>query len=340
MFSHALVVGKFAPLHRGHQRLLDAAGEAAREVTVVVWSNPDFADMANETRAGWVRELYPRARVLVAHDGPPNDRPDHVHREYVRRLLAGQGLQPDVVVSAEAYGDGLANHLGAAHLPLDRSGHPEWSGTAIRAAVHDHRDLLDPRVYRHFVERVVFLGAESTGKTTLTRRMAEVYNTVSVDEYGREHYEARGGELTLDDYVTIARVHREREDAAMLRARRYVFVDTNAVTTMFFSHYYNRESLPELRVLAEACASRYQQVFVCDDDIPFEQDGWRDNAVWRARMAGMVLYDLAVRATPYVVVRGNLEERVAQVSAVLGGDAAPFSSNHNERPSTGPRPAS
>ena len=44
----------------------------------------------------------------------------------------------------------------------------EVSGTAIRADVHRHRGELDPRVYRHFVERVVFLGAESTGKSTLT----------------------------------------------------------------------------------------------------------------------------------------------------------------------------
>src|SRR4051794_29644453 len=50
-YRHALVVGKFAPLHVGHQQLLDHAHGLADEVTVVVWSNPDFEDMPNEVRA-------------------------------------------------------------------------------------------------------------------------------------------------------------------------------------------------------------------------------------------------------------------------------------------------
>ena len=81
---------------------------------------------------------------------------------------------------------------------------------------------------------------------------------------------------------------------------------------MFFSHYYDRDSLPELRRLADECRTRYRHHIVCDDDIPFEQDGWRDNAIWRARMQGMVLHDLAVREIPYVIVGGGLRSRVAR----------------------------
>ena len=178
---------------------------------------------------------------------------------------------------------------------------------------------MDPRVYRHFVERVVFLGAESTGKSTLAERMAADLDTVSVPEYGRDHYAERGGVLDLDDYVEIAVRHRELEDEAALRANRYVFVDTNAITTMFFSHYYNRGSRPELRAMADECRIRYRHVIVCNDDIPFAQDGWRDNEVWRGRMHGMVLHDLAVRDIPYSTVYGAVDERVEQVKAVLGG---------------------
>ena len=124
--------------------------------------------------------------------------------------------------------------------------------------------------------------------------------------------------LDLDDYVVIAEEHRKLEDDAALRANRFLFVDTNALTTMFFSHYYNRDSDPRLRALAEDCPTRYRHVFVCDDDIPFEQDGWRDNAVWRGRMQSMVLHDLAVRGIAYTTVHGALDERVAQVMAELG----------------------
>ncbi|BAU15709.1 ATPase/kinase (plasmid) [Leptolyngbya sp. NIES-3755] len=100
------------------------------------------------------------------------------------------------------------------------------------------------------------------------------------------------------------------EDAAALQAHRFLFIDTNAMTTMFFSHYYNRNSLPALRELAAVCRSRYHHVFVCDDDIPFEQDGWRDSKVWRGRMQGMILYDLAVRGIEYKLLSGSLDDRI------------------------------
>jgi HTH-type transcriptional regulator, transcriptional repressor of NAD biosynthesis genes len=340
MHNHALVVGKFAPLHRGHQRLLDTASTIASDVTAIVWSNPDFADMPNDVRANWIRTLYPSVRVLVADDGPANVEPDYVHREYVRQLLARHALTPDVVVTAEAYGPGFADHLGIKHIALDREATPTWSGTNVRATIHDNRLLLDPRIYAHFVERVVLLGAESTGKSTLTRRMAEAFDTVFVDEYGREHYEAKGGDLDLEDYVTIAEVHRQREDKAILRANRYLFVDTNAVTTMFFSHYYNRNSLPALACLADDCSTRYQHVFVCDDDIPFEQDGWRDNEVWRGRMHGMVLHDLTVRRIPYTLITGSIDDRIAQVVAALNQTTpTPTPPSPRSAKSLGPRPS-
>jgi HTH-type transcriptional regulator, transcriptional repressor of NAD biosynthesis genes len=317
-YEHALVVGKFAPLHRGHQLVLDAACDLAPMLTVVLWSNPDFAPMPNEVRAGWVRTLYPDATVIIGADGPRNDAPDSDQRRYVARLLADRGLRPDVVVSSEIYGPALAECLGAAHESVDQGRtRVPVSGTRLRADVHAERGFLDGLVYRHFVERVVFLGAESTGKSTLAERMAAEFDSVFVAEYGRDHYAERGGKLGLDDYVTIAVKHRELEDDAACRANRWLFVDTNAITTMFFSHYYNRESRPELRALAADCGQRYHHVIVCDDDIPFEQDGWRDNEVWRGRMQGMVLHDLAVRGISYSTVRGSLDERVEQVSALL-----------------------
>jgi HTH-type transcriptional regulator, transcriptional repressor of NAD biosynthesis genes len=333
---HALVVGKFAPLHRGHQFLIDAARSAADQVTIVVWSNPDFPDMPNDVRAGWLRTLYPEAYVVIGHDGPPNVADDDVHRAYTARVLAEHGRQPDVVFTSEKYGPPLAAHHGIAHVSVDqgRSRH-RVSGTQVRVDLHAHQSQLEPLVYAHFVEKVAILGAESTGKSKLAEAAAERFRTVHVPEYGRVHYEERGGVLDLDDYVEIAQRHRALEDEAALHANRWLFVDTNAITTMFFSHYYNRDSVRELRALASECNSRYRHTVVCHDDIDFEQDGWRDNAVWRARMHGMVLQNLAVRGIEHATVFGPLPQRLTQLAEVLDGRrlVAP-----PHMPSLGPRP--
>ena len=107
------------------------------------------------------------------------------------------------------------------------------SGTAVRSDPHRWRQYLDPRIYRHFVERVVFLGAESTGKSTLAERMAVEYKTVWVPEYGRELFEREGGTLELHHLEEIARVQHEREEVALLKANRYLFCDTNARTSVW-----------------------------------------------------------------------------------------------------------
>ncbi|NJK45851.1 MAG: AAA family ATPase [Pleurocapsa sp. SU_196_0] len=274
--------------------------------------------MRSETRAAWLRLLYPALEVFVPENPPPNEASDFEHREFVKSWLAARGLTVDAVFTSETYGEGFAAHLGVRHrlVDLGRSRVPV-SGTQIRQDVHASREFLEPLVYAHFVRKIVFLGAESTGKSTLTERMALDFGTRFVPELGREVWVQKNGVLELSDYVDIARCHRELEDAALLEANRFLFVDTNAITTMFLGYAYEGDGLPELTALARDAQTRYHHVFLCDTDIPFEQDGWRDNDFWRCRAQGLIRYDLAVRAVPYTLVSGDLEARVATVKSVL-----------------------
>ena len=313
-----LVVGKFAPLHKGHQLLLETALGECESVTVLVYSHPDFPAMPSEIRANWLRALYPRLEVCVPNDPPPNDAADFEQREFVKRWLLARGLKIDAVFTSEEYGEGFAAHLGVMHrlVDLERRRFPV-SGTQIRANLHGLRHHLQPLVYAHFVQKVVFLGAESTGKSTLTQRMALEFDTAFVPEVGREVWERKNGILELGDYVDTAKRHRDLEDATLLESKRYLFVDTNAITTMFLGYAYEGDGLPELTQLARAAEARYQHVFLCDTDFAFVQDGWRDNDFWRKRAQGLIKYDLAVRGVAYTVVSGNLETRVVQVKSLL-----------------------
>lgn len=335
--STALVVGKFAPPHLGHQRAIDTALGLAERVVVLCWANPDFDFADSQQRAGWIATLYPDVEVIAPLDPPLDTAPDGVQREFTAAILSERGISIDVVVTGEDYGDELARSLGAKHHRLDRT-HLDITGTSIRADVHARRHLLDPFIYSQFVGRVAILGAESTGKSTLAATLAAKYDTNWVHEYGRELYEERGGRLGLDDYLMIARTHIEREDELMASANRYLFSDTSAITTMMFSHLYERDSLDELRSIAADCATRYRLHVVCDDDIPFEQDGWRDTAAWRARMQGLILADLAARGIPYVVTSGNLDERIQTVEAALEGRITPGHHPPRHPGDLGPRP--
>ncbi|MDX2005622.1 MAG: AAA family ATPase [Meiothermus sp.] len=379
----ALIVGKFAPPHRGHQHLIETAlaDRSLDDWVVLVYSNPDFLpNMPSHRRAAWIQHLYPQVRVFAPENPPPNAADDFTQREFVKGWLGRQvgrqvglhHIQPDVVYTSESYGEGFAEHIGARHVLVDlpRTNFP-LSGTRVRevlakleasrrissspcCAVEFDPDLLDqlakatdPYIFKQLlrwlepVKRVVFLGAESTGKSTLTEAVAKEMGMPFVAEYGREHYERKGGVMELEDYLHIARRHRELEDAARLRLLGegrggYVFSDTNALTTLFFSYYYHQGGLPELHRIANLCNERYHHVFVCADDIPFAQDGWRDNEAWRGRMQGLVLHDLDSRGIPYTLVWGSLEGRVRQVRQVLDGLPG---HGRPQLPQLGPRPS-
>ncbi|WP_151088667.1 AAA family ATPase [Hymenobacter baengnokdamensis] len=349
-FSLGLVVGKFWPPHRGHQLLLETAAAQVAELLVLVYANPDDPAHPAPERAAWLRELYrgddyaqgPRIgatplRIIALTAGtdgvPPDTADDHTHRAFIGQWLARHGYRIEVVFSSEAYGPGFAGHLGAAHVLVDitRQRVPV-SGTRLRAALADNTlvadnslSLLHPFIAAQYgavppaaLPRLVLLGAESSGKTTLASALAEALGTVWVPEYGRLLHEQKNGELVYEDLLYIGRRQLELEDEATPRAHDWLVCDTNAATTALYSYYYFHRCDPALQALARVCGRRYARTFVCMPTVPFEQDGWRGPEALRQFQHGAILMQLEMLGIPYTLLDGSLEERVAQVRAALG----------------------
>ncbi|MBF9237628.1 AAA family ATPase [Hymenobacter sp. BT683] len=337
-----LVVGKFWPFHKGHQLLLETAAAQVTDLVVMVYANPDSGTMPAATRARWIQELYRgdemaegarigatplRVFALSAEaDGiPADDADDDAHRTFVQRWLAQRGISIDVVFSSESYGPGFAEHLGAAHVAVDAPRRQvPVSGTKLRSNAAEHAQFLHPLVAAELgtvspatVPRVVFLGAESSGKSTLCAALAQVCQTVWVPEYGRTLHEQKHGNLDYEDLLYIARRHVELEDEAIGKARSVLFCDTNAATTALYSYYYFHRCDPILRALAAVCGQRYAHTFVCAPTVPFEQDGWRGPEALRSFQHGTILMQLDFYGIPYTLVEGSVEERVGQVTRQL-----------------------
>ena len=320
--SIGLTIGKYAPLHAGHQRVIETALAEMDEVLAVIYDSPEVIDVPLQVRAGWLRELYPRLRVLEAWDGP-NDFGDtpaikHKQERYILKLLNGQTITH--FYSSEFYGDHMSRALHAVNRLVDpqRQVVPV-SGTAIRANTYALRNYVHPHVYRDLVTNIVLLGAPSTGKTTLAARLADEYHTAWMPEYGREYWDAHqvNHRLSLEQLVDLAEGHLQREEQVLGAADTYLFTDTNALTTRLFSLYYHGRVLPRLEELAGLAAARYDLVLVCDTDIPYEDSIDRSGDANRQVFQKQVLADLADRRIPYIWARGSLEERVRQVRAVL-----------------------
>lgn len=320
--THGLTLGKYAPLHAGHQHVIETALAEMDRVTVIIYDCPETTAVPLNVRADWLRDLYPMVNVVEAWDGPVEvgDTPEimRCHESYVLNELRIRDVTH--FYSSEFYGDHMSRALGAANrlIDPDRIRIPV-SSTLIRAEPYRWRHHVSSRVYRDLIVNVVFLGAPSTGKTTLAEALAQELETVWMPEYGREYWETHqlDRRLTPNQLVELAEGHLVREEALLHKANGTIFTDTNALTTYVFGQYYHGRVEPRLTELAYSAERRHDLVFVCDTDIPYANTWDRSGHANRAVLQRRILSDLHRRRVPYLLLSGELRQRIARVKNVL-----------------------
>ena len=344
-FECGLVVGKFSPLHAGHEYLINHALSRCRQLLILSYSNPELPGMDAERRRCWLTLRFPSANSLVLDeerlqemagaqglaDAPPlprNDASDHAQREFVLWVCLNFFQRTvDAVFTSESYGDGFAAHLQAgfsrarqaphtvAHVCLDpaRQRFPV-SGTALRASPGQLGRWVAPCINADLVRRVCLLGGESSGKSTLAQALATALDTCHVAEYGRELWEQQAGRLEEADMLRIARTQVAHEDRAAADASDWLVCDTSPLTTLLYSLDLFGKAAPELWALS---ARPYDVVLLCAPDFAFVQDGTRRGADFRQRQHDWYLEALAQRDTQYVLLQGSLPERLEQALHVL-----------------------
>lgn len=329
-YACGLIVGKFSPLHIGHEALINQALSQCETLLIVSWSLPEMPGCEALKRQQWLETLYPQATVLVlAADNvaalglealPANDDHEDKHRHYMADVcLKVLNRLPDAVHTAEEYGEGFARVLSqrfgktVRHIRMQRDTGPQAvSGTLIRSDVHRWRHYLSPRVYRDFVKRICLLGGESTGKSTLSKALAQTLQCDFVAEYGRERWEQVDGTLSYDDLLHIAETQVHLEEQASRGP--WLVCDTSPLTTLFYSCHQFGRAEDRLRELANR---PYDLVVLCAADFPFVQDGTRQGEAFRQLQQEWYERELARREIPFLRVTGTPEQRIAQIVAVL-----------------------
>jgi NadR type nicotinamide-nucleotide adenylyltransferase len=253
---------------------------------------------------------------------PHDDEPEDLHRRFTAWLSQGVlGVTCDAVFTSEDYGVGFAQVLAeifghpVTHVCVDkaRSTIPV-SATALRANASLRRNYLPACVAADLPLRVALLGAESTGKSTLAAALGARTGEPVAEEYGRELWVERDGALTFADMLTIAETQIAREDQLLEQASHMLICDTTPATTAFYSRKLFGQIAPELERMA---TRSYDFTFLCLPDIPFIQDGTRQNEAFRAEQHTYYEALLAHSGIAWAALAGGLEERLAKVEAVL-----------------------
>jgi HTH-type transcriptional regulator, transcriptional repressor of NAD biosynthesis genes len=311
-FQSTVVFGKLWPLHVGHLRLIDEAITASERVIVVVDDGTE--DVPADLWVAWVSEAFPTVEVVTAPDLCGHDTSDCTpgcSKRYAAWFAEAHG-SVDAVFAGEPYGSLLASCLGAACVRLDRD-RRRAAGREIRADLIGHWDLLAGPARAWYCRRVVIVGAESTGTTTLAVDLARHLGTVWVPEYGRRFTEEHGlsHEWTSTDFEQVARRQVEMEDEAAGRCGPVLVCDTDMLATaVWHERYMGGRS----KVVEHMASQRRPHLYVLTaDDIAFVQDGMRDGEHLRGWMTERFREVLADAGVPWLEARGGRRERVVQV---------------------------
>ena len=168
------------------------------------------------------------------------------------------------------------------------------------------------------IKRIVVLGPESTGKSTLCSQLAGHFNTAWAKEYAREYLLTNGTDYTFENLLDVAKGQLALEDnaAKMLDAttadnkNELLFIDTDMYVLKVWCEFVFGKC--HHWILNQIVKRKYNLYLLCDIDLPWVKDELREYPDLQTREKLFHHYkDIMVnQPVPWVIINGNYQERL------------------------------
>jgi HTH-type transcriptional repressor of NAD biosynthesis genes len=319
--NQALVLGKFMPFQLGHQALINFAAKQADQLIVLVCAS-DKEAMPGELRQQWIAETYakyPNIRVDLLHyreDELPNSSESSrvVSQVWAKKIKA---LYPklNIIVSSEPYGDYMAEYMGVEHRLFDQAREKvPISATQIRQDPIQYWDYLPKAVKPYYHRKIVLLGTESTGKSTMAAALAAHFGQPLVREAGRDLIPDSTA-FELKDLYRVAEAHQSLLEAALAPLPALIVMDTDLHITQSYAQFSFGQYLDLPKSYYET--QRADLYLYLNMDVPLVQDGTRMSDSERAALEAQHRQTIAHYQLPITEISGSWEERWQQALAAI-----------------------
>lgn len=143
-------IGKFAPLHKGHEFLIETALNEMDEMYVVIYDT-DKTNIDIKKRANWISKLYPSVKVLYAYDSPKQYGLDKesvtIQMNYLSNII--KDIPVTHFYSNEKYGEKVSEYLNIINRNVDITKNKiPVSGTVLRENLEDNKKYLEDFIYK------------------------------------------------------------------------------------------------------------------------------------------------------------------------------------------------
>lgn len=317
----AFVFGKFLPFHKGHEALIKFALTKCNFLTVLVCcSNKET--IPAQVRESWIKNCFTtisnievRSYQYLESELPNTSvSSEGVSRIWSERLKV---LFPNhhLVITSEKYGDYVASFMEIEHISFDMSKNLiPVSATKIRHDLFAYWNYLPDSVKPYFAIKIVLLGTESTGKTTLSEELAKHYQCGLVKEVGRELI-ANSDSIEMEDLQIVAIEHARRIADALSSKHPLIIIDTDVHITMSYSKFILGTTLSvEDNVYKTNKADLYLYL---DNKVDYVQDGTRLSEADRNLLDLSHREILEHHGIRFVEIGGDWEERMQRAVGLI-----------------------
>ena len=176
------------------------------------------------------------------------------------------------------------------------------------------------------VKKIVVIGPECTGKSTLCQQLALHYNTPWCPEYAREFLLKNGTNYIYEDLLTIAKGQialEEKSSQLVTKSPPLLFIDTDMYVMKTWCEFVFGKCHPW--ILKQIVERKYDLYLLCNTDLPWVKDELREYPDLQTREKLYYIYkDLMInQSTPWAEISGNEKDRfqkaVAATDSLLVG---------------------
>lgn len=327
-YGHGLVLGKFMPPQLGHLHLIDTAASQCKMLHVMICSD-ETQPIPGRLRYEWLKQIYiGRKDIEIIWCEDPNppypefaESVESFYMDYWVPSVYSYIKKLDVVFTSEFYGDEFARYLGVEHVMVDQPRHAyAVSATAIRNDPYGNWDFIPDNVKHYYMKKIVIMGPESTGKTTLVENLGKHFNAPTVEEFGRTYTSVvPSKEMNAMDFDAIAVGHSMLIQS--VKPSKALFIDTEAMTTKIFGEMYLGESFKSEVIEQIIDEQDFDLYLLLDIDVPWVDDGTRDFPTKRESHLNRIKAELESWGISYTLISGSyaerLEEAINAVEAIL-----------------------
>lgn len=164
--------------------------------------------------------------------------------------------------------------------------------------------------------KIAIVGPESTGKTSLTKQLADYFETLLVPEFAREYCKDLNRSYTLEDEVNIFHGQIASEKSIIKSAQKdFVFCDTMVLTVKIWcDHLFGSTPKEVLKGIAE---QSYDLYLLMDIDLPWQEDDLRDFPTLREHFMEIWHQELKTLSANYKVISGTGDQRFHNAKGIV-----------------------